>query len=144
MAYVRKKNTGSFPKGVSGNLNGKPRNHLSMGDKLKKELRKTVEIEMADGSILKTRKHDVVAMRLVEKAMSGDMTAIRTVLERIDGAPTQAVEITGDIAQRITRIPEYMTGEQRLAEFNRIMAEAASASAPTPKPINDKLSADNS
>jgi|WetSurMetagenome_2_1015567.scaffolds.fasta_scaffold49473_2 hypothetical protein len=133
------KSSTSFPPGESGNTKGRPRNQFSMTAHIIKELRKTTEVNIA-GEKLKAKKHTIVAMRLVEKAMLGDMTAIRTILERVDGAPKQSVDVTGDIAQKILNIPESMTAAQRMEEFNRIMAEAVKANQKEAKDVRPDAS----
>lgn len=45
--------------------------------------------EAEDGEGVATRKLHLIAGRLVEKAMGGDISAIKEVCDRVDGKPTQ-------------------------------------------------------
>lgn len=53
------------------------------------------------------RRLDAIAERLIEKAESGDIQAIKELGDRIDGKPSQAIEHSGGdkpIVQRIERV----------------------------------------
>lgn len=79
---------GTFPKGKSGNPNGRPR-EKSLTTLLKEALK---NIEGVTGE-----QYDVLLVkRLLEKAISkGDMKAIQMIWERLEGKPKQSIEMSG-------------------------------------------------
>ena len=56
------------------------------------------EAQDADGK--KTRKVTLLAQKLVDKACEGDVMAIKEVADRMDGKPTQAVDVAADVTLR--------------------------------------------
>jgi hypothetical protein len=62
--------------------------------------------EAEDGEGIPTKKLHLIAGRLVEKAMAGDISAIKEVCDRVDGKPTQPVNDDEDlpILTRIERV----------------------------------------
>lgn len=46
--------------------------------------------------LLKRRRIDALADRLIEKAMEGDVAAMREIGDRLDGKPAQSVQLGGD------------------------------------------------
>jgi len=73
---------GRFRPGVSGNPGGR------------KKLKLTAALES-------TVNPDELARKLYELALSGDMQAIKYIYDRIDGTPTQRVDIDQDVAVAI-------------------------------------------
>ncbi len=59
--------------------------------------------EAGDGESDAIKKLHVIAAKLVEKAMAGDIQAIKEVCDRVDGRPTQPAG-EEEVAQTITRI----------------------------------------
>jgi len=89
-------NAGRFLPGVSGNPSGRG-NAPSLVAALRDELG---EREASGRPALRA-----IAARLVEMALSGDIRAIREVLDRLDGKPAQALDIRANeplILQPIT------------------------------------------
>ena len=92
-----------FKKGQSGNPNGRPKSSKLFKDALNLAVHERVDekplrgVETGDKTKLRR-----VAEALVEKAMSGDIPAIREVADRLDGKALQATDtnmhITGDLA----------------------------------------------
>lgn len=99
---------GTFPKGKSGNPNGRPR-EKSLTTLLKEALK---QIEKATGE-----QYDVLLVkRLLEKAISkGDMKAIQMIWERLEGKPKQSIELGGidgdpiEYNVRMTKLREQVT-----------------------------------
>jgi hypothetical protein len=79
-----------FAKGQSGNPGGR------VDDK---PMRAAIELELAqeqdaadfDGKVRKFRRLRLVARALVNKAVEGDVTAIKDVIDRMDGKPPQQI-----------------------------------------------------
>lgn len=59
--------------------------------------------EATDTDGQKTKKLNIIAAKLVELAVNGDMQAIKEVSDRVDGKPAQA--IIGDPDQPLTLMP---------------------------------------
>jgi hypothetical protein len=78
------KNQTSFKKGEIHNPNGRPKSGWTMRD----EYLKALERETLDGTPMKQG----VAEALVDKALQGDVIAIKEVNNRIDGMPKQTTE----------------------------------------------------
>lgn len=76
-----------FQKGESGNPNGRP-----SGASLQMAIRRLAEMSLPRNA---SRSYvEAVAERLWNKALRGDIRAIRIVLERIDGKVVQPVDVT--------------------------------------------------
>ena len=79
-----------FPKGVSGNPGGRPKK----ADALSAQLRAVLD-EQAEGGKTKGR---LIADKLVELALAGNIHALTAVYDRMDGKPAQALMLKGDDA----------------------------------------------
>src|SRR5262249_8196338 len=75
--------------GQSGNPGGLPRGTPKVSVALMKLLRTAPEERYEPGN-----KADLLAMRLFKSAMQGDTMAAREILDRIEGKPTQALQVT--------------------------------------------------
>jgi hypothetical protein len=87
-----------FTKGQSGNPNGRPRKGKSLTEALEKALKK----KGIDG----TRNTEALADTLIELAIKGkNITAIKYNMDRVDGRPTESIELTdGAVDQRLREI----------------------------------------
>jgi hypothetical protein len=47
----------------------------------------------------------IIAKKLLDKAAKGDMQAINCLADRLDGKPSQAVEVSGDTTRYVIRAP---------------------------------------
>lgn len=81
------------------------------------------EAKMEDGTMV--RYLDLVAMRCVKAAVSGDMNAIREIGDRMDGRPNVTIDAT--VTKR--EIHEY--SDEELAALIASAAQAADAAGPT-------------
>ena len=86
------------------NLAGRPRG--SYGDQtwrtaINKAVREWREADV-EGKPQKIRALNLLARKLVEKGIEGDVTALKEIGDRLDGKPTQAVEV--DLAVAVTQI----------------------------------------
>lgn len=93
-----------WEKGQSGNPNGRPRTRV-MAEALSLALKR----EAADSDGKLTRKLNLIADKLVNLALEGDMQAIKEINDRMDGKAFQSVAIGGDddlppIHQKIERV----------------------------------------
>lgn len=84
--------THKFEPGVSGNPNGRPKKEHSITQTIRDMMDEKPEIKKALGA------------KILEMAMKGDITAIKTIWNYLDGMPLQATDITsgGEPLQMIT------------------------------------------
>lgn len=78
-----------FKKGQSGNPKGRPKNTKTFTEVLRQEADELLK----DQGITK---YEALAKVLFSKAGKGDLKAIDMIMDRIDGKPRQAVELSGD------------------------------------------------
>lgn len=78
---------------------GKPGNPHPTGGKPDKLIRDALMValnrEARDAEGRPTRKLALIAEKLVEKAISGDVPAIKEIADRVDGRPAQALQVSG-------------------------------------------------
>lgn len=90
-----------FPKGVSGNPSGRPKNVLS------KALRKKLDELESDAPDART-KAEVLADKLYELALSGNVEAMKMCFDRMEGRPRQSVSLTLDQREECERMVENL------------------------------------
>lgn len=102
--------TYKIPKGTTPNPNGRPKKEWTMAGLIEQAL----EIEHTTGK----PKKQVIAEKLAELAMRGDMQAIREINNRMDGMPMQRTDITskdekveGLLIYQPEKKPEMENGE---------------------------------
>lgn len=67
-----------------------------------------MEIAAAEGSPRALR---MIASKLLDLAIAGDMQAIREIGDRMDGKPAQALELAGEIKHKyVARMPARVSG----------------------------------
>lgn len=69
-----------FKKGTSGNPRGRPPGAMGFSQWVERELRQTAEITL-NGRKRRASHSEILAIRLVSMAMSGDLRAMKTLLE---------------------------------------------------------------
>lgn len=86
------KSSTSFVKGQSGNMDGRPKKEHSITQTIRDMMDEKPEIKKALGA------------KILEMAMKGDLTAIKTIWNYLDGMPLQSADITsgGEPLQMIT------------------------------------------
>lgn len=78
-----------FVRGQSGNPRGRPRNKPELAPALRALL-----LEHTDGRTTA----EAIARALIDRAITGDIEAIKVVLDRVDGKVTTPVEVGGGAA----------------------------------------------
>ena len=78
------KTSTSFKPGESGNPDGRPPKGYSITEMMKEMLSSDPRVKETLGKVI------------ITKALEGDITAIKTVWQYMDGMPKQSVELTGD------------------------------------------------
>lgn len=92
---------GQFVPGVSGNPAGKPPGSLSIVAEIKKQLN-----QIAEEDPQKRMKFELLVRKVILKAINeGDVSMIKDIIDRIDGKPTQNINISSVDAIR----DEYFT-----------------------------------
>ena len=87
-----------FTPGQSGNPNGRPRKGKTLTEALEKALKKKGE----DGK----KNTDALAATLLDLAIKErNITAIKYIMDRVDGRPTESIELSdGAVDQRLREI----------------------------------------
>lgn len=113
----------AFQKGISGNPNGRPKKNNTFSEILEIALAKRkITLEESKKTI---QGKEILAEILLDIATDKQapykirMDAISMIIDRTDGKPLQTV--TGELINN-SRVLEAMTTEERIAEFERIMA----------------------
>jgi hypothetical protein len=87
-----------FEKGNKGG--GRKKGSVSLVYVLKKLLKKEIDIkDPFTKAASKAQLREAVALALVTKALKGDVSAIKEIIERVDGKVLQKTEITSSIKQ---------------------------------------------
>jgi hypothetical protein len=84
-----KKSNAKWKPGESGNPAGRPKGSLSLTDILRRQLQETLQ----DGS--KLEKAEALVAKLIAVASGGDMQAMKLILDRLEGSPRQAIDLSG-------------------------------------------------
>lgn len=141
VGYKNPPNSGSFQPGQSGNPAGRP-----AGPKNTKTIVELVLSERAmipgllddkgrPEGVRQVSKHMAMVHAQVEKALKGDTGAFNAVFDRVDGKPTQAVEV-GAIGEREAFEEKLRQGKS----LQQIAAEAAAeGEEEAPAPLLDRV-----
>lgn len=91
----------------------KPRGPKS--DKLWSDAVRQAVLEYGTGDAKSIRKIRLIAQKVVDLAIQGDMQAIKEIGDRLDGRPKQATEVTGADGDAITVRIEHFGGDKTSA-----------------------------
>jgi len=93
---MRKATPGSYKPGQSGNLKGRPKKGHSITETIREMMDEQPEIKKALGQ------------KILKMAMDGDITAMKTIWNYLDGMPQQNTDITtlGEKIGMILHSPE--------------------------------------
>ncbi len=107
-----------FPKGVSGNKNGRPK-LTRLTDALREQLAET-----APNAPEKTIA-EVIARALISEAVSGNVQAAREIADRTEGKPKQAIDLDLQINDWRTLAKNYSLNEEDvIREAKLLIAES--------------------
>lgn len=87
-------NSKPFKKGQSGNPNGRPRGRQNNTTILKKYLKTILKTKDLTGADIEVPAWDVMNMKMIAEAMSGNTTAYNAIIDRIEGKPKQSIDNT--------------------------------------------------
>ena len=91
-----------FKKGKSGNPRGRPRKGETLTDLLREKLETTKTTRD------KLTRKEKITEKLLSLAESGDLAALKYIFDRVDGRPTESIEL-GSAALDV-RLREIMNG----------------------------------
>jgi len=77
-----------WKKGQSGNPNGRPR----IGHTMTETLRRLLEEKREDGQTYR----EAILLKMRDLAIGGNLEAAKYVIDRLEGKPAQALELSGD------------------------------------------------
>ncbi len=77
-----------FVKGQSGNPGGRPKKDISLTNILKRQAEKK-DVEYNGQKI---KRKDAIAQKIWQLALSGDLTAMKYIFDRIDGRPSETIK----------------------------------------------------
>lgn len=119
----RKPNKGSFPKGVSGNLRGRPKGAKGVKPMVRKILSGRIPIQTSRGS-KKVAYLEALLKKEAAMAAEGDWRARRTIFEFAKWALGDNAELPADVA---TASPEELTksGKEILAWYSEEIKSGA-------------------
>ena len=89
-----------FKPGQSGNPKGKPKGTMSLTANLRKLMEK--EIDVTDPITKETGKKkigEIINLRLIANAIKGDARSIKLVQERLEGKPSQEVNLNAKVTK---------------------------------------------
>lgn len=101
-----------WPKGVSGNPKGRPRMAI-LSDVLRQKL-----VEEMPGASEKTIAN-AIADSLVEKAIGGDVPAIKEIFDRIEGKSSQLIDVEMKVEDWRSAIEDYGIQESEILDVAR-------------------------
>lgn len=93
----------SFKKGQVANPNGRPKRGWSM--------KSLIEEALEEQSITGVPKKKLIAIKLADLALNGDMSAIKEVNARVDGMPVQQIEQNTEGKLEISIVESNATDE---------------------------------
>lgn len=131
VGYGKPPKGGQFKKGVSGNPSGRPKKQLDFASQLKKELNAKVIIH-ENGKRKVITKDIGIRRQVVNKALSGNLTAVR----QVDDWKREAKEMFAELAQNsrngsdVDPKPHEMTDEELLMVIQGIHPEYSITNCP--------------
>jgi hypothetical protein len=108
------KNGKKFPKGVSGNPNGRPR-LTRLTESLRRLIAET-NPQAHEETIAET-----IAQTLVTMALAGDIAAIKEIANRTEGLPKQAIDLDVSVQDWRDEAQKYGISEAEVAAEARLL-----------------------
>jgi hypothetical protein len=106
VGYGKPPKTTQFQKGVSGNPKGRPKKTLDFDHELLRQSKDSVTIN-ENGKRRRISKHELVIKQLIHKAISGDIPATRTYLDRHQIASEKIAQLEAAQAKEAERYKDF-------------------------------------
>ncbi len=119
MAYKKPPTEKQFEKGKSGNPNGRPKGTKNFQTLLNKYLEREIELDdpmMSGEDTLKVSTLDHIILRLLAKALNGDMRAVKEVLDRLVGKAKETVEVSGGLGISMDELLDAWNAKEQKTE----------------------------
>jgi hypothetical protein len=91
VGYRRPPRSHCFPKGKSGNPKGRPRRAYGIAAVLMEALNERITVAV-NGKRIKMSKLKAMVIQLTNKALGGDLRAIREIIQHLQPAPKEETE----------------------------------------------------
>ena len=112
---------GTFGPGNNANPKGRPKGSVSIADAIRREL-ENYPIDK-DGNTSKQNYAELIAKRLLVKALTDkDISAIREIIDRVDGKPRQSVDLGGSMRPDV--IHHYLPSKEKKTDDPVNLVEA--------------------
>jgi hypothetical protein len=95
------------------NPHGRPKGARNLSTVLREMLDTKIDVDMPDGTKSKKDFRDIIIQKLIKKASTGDLKAIDMIMDRTDGKPCQAVDVTS-LGEKITNVPTFTVVDEQL------------------------------
>jgi Family of unknown function (DUF5681) len=106
VGYGKPPRSTQFQKGVSGNPKGRPKKALDFDHELLRQSKDSVTIN-ENGKRRRVSKHELVIKQLIHKAISGNIPATRTYLDRHQIASEKVVQLEAAQAKEAERRSDF-------------------------------------
>jgi hypothetical protein len=119
--HQRPPKASQFPKGRSGNPNGRPKGSKNLATLIRQAAYDKIVVTLKNGKKRKLTRIEAALLQLALKAAQGDTTAIQRLADMVDEVEKRAAA---------ARPPEVPIGEKELAVLHEVHARVRACEAP--------------
>ena len=116
---VERNEKGQLLPGSQLNPAGKPEGARHMSTLLRESLKSMVRLKDKEGNVRELSTEQAIVEVLQKLAVKGDLRAIREVLDRIDGKPMQAVDVTSN-GEKVMVMPQELINKNQTGKDSAI------------------------
>ena len=124
VGYGKPPRATQFQKGVSGNPKGRPKKALDLDHELLRESRASITLN-ENGSRRRISKHEAAIKQLLNKAMGGNIPALRTYFDRYQIASEKVAQLEAAQAKEAERRSDIRNWTDE--ELERMIVDALKA-----------------
>jgi hypothetical protein len=124
VGYGKPPTSTQFQKGVSGNPKGRPKKALDLDHELLRESRASITLN-ENGSRRRISKHEAAIKQLLNKAMGGNIPALRTYFDRYQIASEKVAQLEAAQAKEAERRSDIRNWTDE--ELERMVVDALKA-----------------
>jgi hypothetical protein len=106
VGYGKPPRSTQFQKGVSGNPKGRPKKALDFNQELLRQSRASITLN-ENGSRRRISKHEAAILQLLNKAISGNIPALRTYFDRYQIASEKVAQLEAAQAKEAERRSDF-------------------------------------